>query len=244
MNQIRDILKKELERRQKNNSAYSLRAFAKYLDVSPAALSQIMSGKRGVSVKRLNFLMDKLGLSPKQQLKVLEIDSSYDRKTVVLKEDEFKLISDWFHYAILSLGELPDNSSDSRWIAKRLNISYKQANEALTRLHRLGIIEIKDGKFRQIGEPLKTTTDIPSSSIRNYHKGILALAQNKIEQVSVDKRDFSSITMAINSKNLKNAKKLTQKYKEQMLELLESGTLNEVYQLSIQLFPLTSGDEE
>ena len=105
-------------------------------------------------------------------------------------------------------------------------------------------IEIKDGKFRQIGEPLKTTTDIPSSSIRNYHKGILALAQNKIEQVSVDKRDFSSITMAINSKNLKNAKKLTQKYKEQMLELLESGTLNEVYQLSIQLFPLTSGDEE
>ena len=74
MNQIRDILKKELERRQKNNSAYSLRAFAKYLDVSPAALSQIMSGKRGVSVKRLNFLMDKLGLSPKQQLKVLEID--------------------------------------------------------------------------------------------------------------------------------------------------------------------------
>ena len=50
--------------------------------------------------------------------------------------------------------------------------------------------------------------------------------------------------MAINSKNLKNAKKLTQKYKEQMLELLESGTLNEVYQLSIQLFPLTSGDEE
>lgn len=244
MKQIGDILKKELERRQKNNSAYSLRAFAKFLEVSPAALSQIMSGKRGVSVKRMNFLMNKLGLTPKQQLKVLDIDSSANRKTILLKEDEFKLISDWYHYAILSLGELPENSSDSRWVAKRLNISYKQANEAMTRLQRLGIIEISDGKFRQIGEPLKTTTDIPSSSIRNYHKGILSLAQNKIEQIDIDKRDYSSMTMAINSNNLKKAKKLTQKYKEQMLDLLETGKLNEVYQLSIQLFPLTSGEEE
>ena len=188
--------------------------------------------------------MNKLGLTPKQQLKVLDIDTSANRKTILLKEDEFKLISDWYHYAILSLGELPDNKADSRWIAKRLNISNKQANDAMTRLSRMGIIEIKEGQFRQVGDPLKSTSDIPSSSIRNYHKGILALAQNKIEQVDVSKREYSSITMAINTKNLKKAKKLTQKYKEQMLDLLETGRLDEVYQLSIQLFPLTVGDEE
>ena len=59
MNQIGDILKKELTQRQSNNPAYSLRAFARFLEISPATLSQIISGKRGVSVKRLDHIMNK-----------------------------------------------------------------------------------------------------------------------------------------------------------------------------------------
>ena len=86
---------------------------------------------------------------------------------------------------------------------------------------------------------MKTTSDVPSGTIRRYHKGILGLAQNRIDQVDVKEREYSSITMAINTKNLAKAKKLTQEYKEEMLELLEKGPLDEVYQLSIQLFPLS-----
>ena len=64
------ILGKELEKRKKNNPAYSLRAFAQFLSISPAALSQMMSGKRGISVKRLEFLIHKLAL-PTSEIKEL-----------------------------------------------------------------------------------------------------------------------------------------------------------------------------
>lgn len=247
MSQIETLLKNELVKRQKNNSAYSLRSFARFLEVSPATLSQVMSGKRSLSLKKLNIVMEKLGLTPDQQLrtlKKLEIEDDSIRSTVLLKDDQFKLISDWYHFAILSLGELKDNKADPRWIAKRLNIKVAEANIALLRLERLGIIEIKEGSFRQISEPLKTTTDVPSSSIRKYHKSVLGLAQNRIEEVPVEEREYSTMTMAINTKNLKKAKGLTQEYKEGMLKLLEKGTQDEVYQLSIQLFPLSLKDKK
>jgi uncharacterized protein (TIGR02147 family) len=237
MRQIDQILKKELEKRQKNNAAYSLRSFARFLEISPAALSQLLSGKRGVSVKRLTQIIEKLSL-PASELKGL-IKTKEDRTTSVLKEDEFKLISEWHHFGILSLGELKNPSIDPRWIAKRLNIPVGVANEALQRLERMKIIQIKDGRFKQITPPLKTTSDIPSSTIRAYHKSVLGLAQNKIETVEVKDREYSAMTMAINTKNLNKAKKLVEEFKEEMLQLLEQGTLDEVYQLSIQLFPLS-----
>jgi uncharacterized protein (TIGR02147 family) len=237
MRQLDQVLKKELEKRQKNNPAYSLRSFAQFLDMSPAALSQLMSGKRGVSVKRLNQILERLSL-PVSELKGL-IQTKGERDASVLKDDEFKLISEWYHFAILSLGELKTCKTDPRWIARRLNIPVGAANEALQRLARMGIIEIKNGKFKQISPPLKTTTDVPSGTIRAYHKSILGLAQNKIESVDVKEREYSALTMAINSKNIAKAKKLTADFKEEMLQLLEQGTLDEVYQLSIQLFPLS-----
>jgi uncharacterized protein (TIGR02147 family) len=237
MRQIDQILKKELEKRQKNNPAYSLRSFAKFLEISPAALSQLMSGKRGISVKRLSKVIEKLSLPP-SELKSL-IKTKEDRVSSVLKEDEFKLISEWYHFGILSLGELKKCKVDPRWIAKRLNIPVGTANEALQRLERMRIIQIKEGRFKQISPPLKTTSDVPSSTIRAYHKSILGLAQNKIETVDVKEREYSALTMAINTKNLPKAKKLTEEFKEEMLQLLEHGSLDEVYQLSIQLFPLS-----
>ncbi|PCI26797.1 hypothetical protein COB52_05645, partial [Candidatus Kaiserbacteria bacterium] len=121
----------------------------------------------------------------------------------------------------------------------RLNIPVNHANQALARLERMGLIEIERGKFNQATDSLRTTRDVPSGSIRRYHKGILGLAQNRLDQVDVKEREYSSITMSINTKNLAKAKELTQEYKEAMLELLEQGSLDEVYQLSIQLFPLS-----
>jgi uncharacterized protein (TIGR02147 family) len=239
---IGQILKIELEQRKKANAAYSLRAFARYLGVSPAALSQLISGKRGLSLKRLNSLLEKLGLTPEESsraLRKLKRRRAESSQVTVLKEDRFRLITDWYHYAILSLGDLPDCKADPRWIAQRLGIRASDANEALARLQRLGLIKIQNGRYKQLSGSIRTTTDVPSSSIRRYHKNILGLAQSRIDEVPVEKREFTSITMAISTKNLEKAKKLTREFKRELSDLLDEGELDEVYQLSIQLFPLS-----
>lgn len=58
------LLNEEYQKRKQRNENFSLRSFAKWLDISPAQLSQMMSGKRTISLKSAKKLSQKLGLSP------------------------------------------------------------------------------------------------------------------------------------------------------------------------------------
>lgn len=240
MNSISLVLRHELDKRMKRNPSFSLRAFAKFLEISPTTLSQVISNKRNLSMKTGSDILQRLGFSPNEQLNLIANFESniIDIKNTQISEDKFQLISDWFYLAILSLGELPNTKADPRWIAKRLNITQAMANTALQRLERLNIIKIKNGSFKQIHPPFKTSDDIPSAAIRSYHTNILNLAIEKLETVDVKNREYSSVTMAINSKNLSRAKEMTRKYKKEMSKLLETGKVDKVYHLAIQLFPM------
>lgn len=240
MNSIASTLRQELDKRIERNPSFSLRAFAKMLEVSPATLSQVIASKRNLSMNKASSILLKLGYSPSEQLSLM-VDLKKDEKEfsrVQISEDKFKLISEWYYLAILSLGEMPHAKADPRWIAKRLNINVADANIALQRLERLNIIEIQDGFYKQIHPPFKTADDIPSAAIKNYHTNILNLAIHKLETVDVKEREYTSVTMAINSRNLSKAKDITRKYKKELSTLLETGKADRVYHLAIQLFPL------
>jgi uncharacterized protein (TIGR02147 family) len=156
-----------------------------------------------------------------------------------LSADEFALISDWFHFAILSLSRIPNNRAQHEWIAERLGLTPDTAAQALRRLQRLGLVVVEKGKFRQTAKPLTTTTDIPSEAIRSYHRQNLQLAQEKIEQVATEKRILSSITMATTPEQLEKAKKKILNFKHKLCKELECEDPTEVYTLGIQLFPVT-----
>lgn len=48
MNEIAQWVKTEFENRKAKNPHFSLRAFSRWLDISPAQVSQIISGKRRI----------------------------------------------------------------------------------------------------------------------------------------------------------------------------------------------------
>jgi hypothetical protein len=50
----------------KKNSSYSLRAFARYLDLAPQVLSEIFRGKRHLPLKNVENVIEKLGISPSE----------------------------------------------------------------------------------------------------------------------------------------------------------------------------------
>ena len=201
MEYIAKVLADELKKRQEINPAYSLRSFAKMLGISPATLSQVISEKRPLGRKSQEKVLNKLGIKAESPISPQFIKVSQSLK---LEEDIFSLISRWHYFAILSLSEVKGSLAAPSWIASQLGISIQQANQAMTRLKRMGIIEIQDdGSYKQVCPPLTTTDEIPSTAIQNFHKGILDLAKLKIEQTSVEKREFRSITMAANSKNIR-----------------------------------------
>lgn len=248
-----DILMDHFDKRRERNQQYSLRAFAKGLDISPTQLSQIFSGKRKLSVKMANKIADKLPLSPIEKEDFLETLNPNQQtlnsqevkndERLLLKEDEFRLICDWEHFAILSLSELKENSFDSRWIARRLGIKINRAAEARDRLLRMGLIERKGYGLIQIAPPIITTNDILSHSIQKSHQGHLELASERLKEVEIDKREYTSVTLATNPQKICQAKTIIRNFKRKLTRFLEDSEKSEVYTLSIQLFPNTIIEE-
>lgn len=238
------LLEVTLQERKSRNPNYSLRAFARSLDISPAQLSQLISGKRNFTAPILKSISEKLSLSPNEERRLFE--SSFfsnasklfvEKNKLQLKEDQFKLISDWYHFAILSLSKIKGATTDPKWISERLGITVKDAKTAVNRLQRLGII--RDSKaLVQITQPISVTSEIPSSAIQNYHKQILELGLKKLETIHPDKRDYSAMTMAIDPKKISNVRKMIADFQDQISEELNSKNSENVYVISCQLFPL------
>lgn len=205
-----------------------------------------MNGKKNLTPKQAAKIIEKLNLTEQESLdliremhpKLAQFEKPADQSQV-LSDDEFRLISSWEHFAILSLSKIKTNQATSRWIANALAIDVEAAEAALQRLIRMGLLKVEAGTFRQTTRPLTTATDIPSRAIRDYHQQNLMIASRKLESVPVEERYFGSITMAVNPRKLSKAKKMIEEMKQKVCDELETANPSEVYTLAFQLFPLT-----
>lgn len=235
---------------QKKNPAFSLRSFAKKLQVSPSSLSEILNGKRNVSKKLAVRILTRLGSDPKDQNKIIQLFdygkngikvSSPKNKYLELSADQFQILSQWHHFAILSLAETRGFSADPIWIAERLGIKISDADGALERLQRLGFIEWNRAKknLKVCQGEMATSDDISNTAVRQSHFEDLKLAAQKLDEVDVNERDFTSITIAMDKTKLPEAKNMIRDFQDQLAAFLETGKQTEVYKICFHLFPLS-----
>jgi Mn-dependent DtxR family transcriptional regulator len=246
--EIRKILREEMSRLKEHNPAYSLRAFAKKLGLPPPAVSEILNGKRNITLRMATRIFDRLCIDPQRAQGLMSglrdwgsVKPPVAQKVFLqLQADQFHVISDWWHFAILSLAETRDFDGRPDAIAARLGISVTEAQQATTRLIRLNLLKAEsDGKLSVTGIQLRTATDVADRSVRKGHHQSFELAAQSLDQDPVDIRDFSGITMAIDPALLPQAKEMIKNFRRSLCEFLEKSDKREVYQLSIQLFPLS-----
>jgi transcriptional regulator with XRE-family HTH domain len=238
------ILLDEFARRRMKNPSYSLRGFARDLNTNPASLSQFLSGKRTLSKRTLSRLADRLLLSPDDKraffspngvTDVGDTDASYR----FLQQDEFHLISDWYHYAIYTFADTGKAKANWNWLGNKLGISPAQAQSAVERLVRLKLVTIERGVLKRISETLRATSDVPSGAHREYHKQNLKKAEKSIDEDSVQIRDMSSTTFLLDQRDLKEAKEYIGKFRRQFHKRFSKMGDHAVYTLALQLFPIT-----
>lgn len=63
---FRQFLEEELARRSQNYPRYSLRAFARHLEVDSSFLSKILNGKRTVTLRTIRMFGERLNLPPEE----------------------------------------------------------------------------------------------------------------------------------------------------------------------------------
>ena len=251
---FRLYLQAELLRRCRANRNYSLRAFARHLEIEPSALSKILSGKRGISKAMLFRLGSKLGVD---QARIQEFEEKIkmsranqadkDSAGVEFKQltfDTFELISNWYYYGILELTSVEGFNPDPKWIAKAVGISVPEVTIAIERLQRLGLLEIDDkGQFwDRSGNVTTLGSNFSVVALRNLQRQVLEMALTALDEVPIDRRDQTSVTMAINSSLLPEAKERIKAFRRDLAVFLQDaskGNRDEVYQLGISLYPVS-----
>lgn len=254
----REMINDEWSARKCRNPAYSMRSYARDMKVSVSFLSRLLSGNKSLGPDRANDLARNLGWEAKRRLAFVTLVRLESAKSDTLKKelkkevdqifavdsfqpfevDLFKMMSEWHYSSMLELIDTENFEANPRWIAKRLGIGEVEAALAIERLKRLGLLTEKNGILAKC-TPAISTGDVPSSTIRKFHKQMLQKAELAIEAQTIDERDFSGVTIAIDVKKLPEVKDLIKKFRRDLVKLAKNESNQEVYHLGIQFFKTT-----
>ncbi len=251
---FRQYLQQELLRRCDHNSAYSLRAFARSLDIDHSTLSQILRNKRKISQKTFENLCSKLGLGPEE---VTQFKKPWEQNTTSAKQpvrelkklhqltfDTFSVISDWYHHVLLELPRLKSFKPDIKWAAKVLGIKTTQVRDALERLERVGLIDLShEGEWRVLSQdnehlPMDDYTHV---ALKKLQKQVLEMGKLAVDDIPLAQRCNRSVIMAFDSSNIDTAIDLIDQFRKEFASKVvdQDGSFDHVYQLGIAFYPVT-----
>jgi len=246
-----DWLRSEYVRRRQKNPAYTMRSFARHLEISSGRMSEILAKKRNLTYAMADKVADRLGYAPPERHAFLELvstESSSRKSSRTIKHSEytnlsaemFSVIADWQHFAILNLIKLKSFRNEPRWIASRLNISVTEVHSALERLQMLGMIEkVPNSGLKRTISTFVTSYEVPSAALRRSHKQDLERAIAALEDVPLPLRNITSITFPADLKKIKKAKVLIKDFERRIAKLMNSSKATAVYNLNVQLIPVT-----
>lgn len=248
-------MKEELSLRQRDNPQYSMRAYARDLGLHPGTLAKVLRGDRPLPIKFSMPVVGKLKLGPKDR--TLFMESLLRSKTNIddikidpldtrhmVDESNYKVIAEWEHFIVHDLFDVDGFVATTEEIAKRLSITLTRAEVVVDNLLTSGLLKLdQSGKLTRVHADIKTTEDLKSQALSASHLETLKLGIKKLEEVEVELRDFSSSAMAIDLDQLTEAKTIIREFRQKMTALLRAGKKKtDVYQLAIQLYPLTQSN--
>lgn len=245
---FRRRLREDLVKRCRTNPQYSMRSYARALRVQSSFLSKILNGKRAVTLRTVERFASALGLEPREVGYFLGQSDAQEKDALSLNElaqDSFEVIADWYHFAILELFTIEGFRPTPPYISKRLGISRVEAIDAMARLERLGLIErnAKKGFCLRKGENTTTGFRYSSGALQKLQTQVLEMAIQALGEVPLEKRDQSTMTMAIDASLLPEAKERIKEFRRNLCGFLQKNrTADSVYQLTIALYPVTRGE--
>ncbi len=242
---FRVFLERELNQRCKLNESYSLRAFAKSLKTDASLLSKLINGKRVISNKQIDKLGQKLDLNLREieSFKNSNIVNEQDKDIYQLSLDQFDLIVEWQHYAILEMMTLDGFKPDSLWISQNLKIDINEVEKSVERLKKIGLLKVhENGDWEDISQGKSThilDKNITTYAHKQAQKNILNKAIESLDATVIEKRDQTSMMVTTSPKKIAQAKEMLTQFRRQLTTFLEEAEEKTcVYQMSFSLFPI------
>ncbi len=228
----------------------------------------IIRGKRPLSARAASRVIQSLGLTGDER-QFLELLAAYTnaripsdreelfKKIVELKHkclsdpvDRYQLeyYSEWYHPVIREMAYLPDFVPNVDWIVDHIRprIRPAEARKSIQLLLSLGLLveDPIEGKVVPSDSIITTGDEVASLAIVRFHQKMIELGRESITSVDEELRDIGSITVCVSSATAQQMKREVQLLRKKLLVMANEGSDGEgVYQLNIQLFPVTRGCE-
>lgn len=243
------------------DSSYSYAKFSTDLELGSSNAHGIISGNRkltlkagkkvasilkitGVQRKFFLTLINEQRASSAAEREKLTKEKLLLKKSVLpteLDRRQLSFFEHWYHVAILEILRLSEAKSDPEWIKSRLRlgVSLEQVQESLKLLEELNYISYDEAKGRLYPTEVTISTgrEAQGVAVANFHKQMLVLSSEALDNCDYQDRDVSAVTMAASSEMLDELKEdllvLRKKYLKKSSELEESDL---VMQLNMQAF--------
>lgn len=250
------FLRRELQLRKRRNASYTMKAFARDLGLQDSKLSEILSGKKGLSVDRARRVAGALRLNARDaDLFVTLVRAQHSRsvaerecakqvlqkkealKGAVIEAERFRTIADWEHFAILEILSM-QGGSEAQALSARLGLDMARIKNALKRLKTVGLVNVDGTRWKTRESALETSDDVPSTAIREHHHQMLMKAQAALD-LPVEWREFQTVMMSFKPEEINEAKQFLRDALGAFTERFGAGEAGQkLYAVGLQFFPL------
>lgn len=227
----RVYLREELQLRQSRRPQYSMRAFARDLEMSPSFLCEFLAGRQGLSKERVQWIAKKLNFSADQCEHFWNlVEAKFGRTAEVKKAADFRvlqktknelnhlslerfhLIADWYHFPLLEIIGLQNEDYTHKELAEILAIPEASVTEALSRMKAIGLMTEEVSEFGTVKYSIKSEYTMvgdegESRAIQIAHHQLLNVQAKFVETKPLDERENMAVTFRLTQdewENLRN----------------------------------------
>lgn len=244
---------------------FSYRVFAQAVGIDASLLVKILQGKRHLSREGTEQIIAFFRLDLKQADYFRELvaygkanrdvdlrkhfealQNQRPAQSRRIESDLYRYFQHWYFPAIRSALDVFSykGDQDATALAKsfRPTLDSSQVKEAISVLLRLGLASPDGhGCIRPATAHLSTGERWQSAAVRDYQKQLIQLAMNSIEGIPKEERDISSLTLALNNKELERIRAILAESRRSIVrqvDAMPASECNAVYQLNLQFFPV------
>lgn len=252
------ILQREFDKKKEKNLRYSLRVFARHLDIDHSTLSQIFSRKRGLSDKLAHKIASHMTLTHHDKQKFLtSVDTCFARAkkkkaaaaekmtqitkfndTVVVLQAPLNTINHWRYIAVYELVSNKRATTISQ-LVEILKLSIDQTSTIVSHLCELNILSYAEGQLAATASSVQTLNDIPAEAIVKYHASIAEKAAHSVATHPVLEREFQNLVISFAKDQMPGAKQMIRDFMSEFsTKYYNENPNSEVYSLAVNFFSL------
>jgi len=256
-----EFLKDSIIEKKRVSPDFSIRKFCKQIDFgSHAYLVMILRNRRKLTLKQVAPLAQGLDLNSDERIyfqtliqlgnartdeeknlvKLWLNDLNPKREYRILEVEQYHLVADWVHMAILTLAKIEGAKITPENVYSLINkkVALPQVRQAIERLLDLGLLKEEGERLLPTHNSVRTKDDLSSKGAREYHRQVSKLATEAVEEQDPLVREFQGFALTIPQGKVQLAKDMIRKFRHQLVQVMEAEPGYEVYQCNLQFFKL------